>query len=283
VINIDLAAVIRDEPAANLLLQSFDGLYIKEISGWAEQEQVTLKGEVRFPGTYPIKRGETLRSVIERAGGLTDLAFPQGSVFLRQELREREQQQLDRLAERMQSDLISMSLMAARASQAGAAQAYTVGQSLLTQLKAARAVGRLIIDLPAALAAAPGSANDIALRSGDELVIPKRSQEVTVLGEVQNTTSHLYQNRLDRDDYIALSGGLTAQADHSKIYVVRANGSVVANSSHWWRSDVSVDIHSGDAIVVPLDTQRIPALPLWTSVTTILYNIAIAVAAVHSL
>jgi len=101
---------------------------------------------------------------------------------------------------------------------------------------------------------------------------------------VQSVTSHLYNAHLGRDDYIALSGGVTQRADRSKIYVVRADGSVIANSgNHWFEHSSNVKIRPGDTIVVPLDTEHIPALPFWTAVTTILYNVAIAVAAVHAL
>jgi polysaccharide export outer membrane protein len=104
------------------------------------------------------------------------------------------------------------------------------------------------------------------------------------LGEVQNTTSLLYNPRWSRDDYIAQGGGMTRRADGHQIYVVRANGSVVASGgSGWFRRSGSVDIKPGDTIVVPLDVEHLPPLPLWTAVTTILYNVAIAVAAVHSL
>ena len=141
-VEIDLARVLMGDKEADVALQPFDFLNIKEIPEWTAQEKVTLKGEVRFPGEYPIKRGETLGSLLRRAGGLTDLAFPEGSVFTRKELREREQKQLDLLAERLQSDIATMSLSAAAANQQGAAQASSVGQVLLSQLKTAKAVGR---------------------------------------------------------------------------------------------------------------------------------------------
>jgi protein involved in polysaccharide export with SLBB domain len=283
VIPVDLAAVLRGDPSADIPLQPYDGLFIKEISGWSEQEQVTLSGEVRFPGNYPIKRGETLKSVIDRAGGLTDLAFVEGGVFTREELQKREQKEIDRLTDQMQNQLAESSLMLSRAGQVGAAQTLSVGQTLLVQLRSAKAVGRLVIDLPAALGATKGSADDIVLKGGDQLIIPKRSQEVTVIGEVQNVTSHLYHPGLTRDEYIGLSGGATRMADQSRTYVVRADGTVVAGANRWRRAGSAAGIHPGDTIVVPLDTERMPALPLWQSVTTILYNIAIAVAAVHSL
>ncbi len=282
-IEIDLAAALDGDPSANLPLQSFDVLLVKETPEWREQEVVKIEGEVRFPGEYPIRRGESLRSVLERAGGLTSLASPRGAVFTRAGLREREQLQMDRLADRLQTDLATAALQSANANQAGAGTALSVGQSLLAQLRTAKAVGRLVIDLPAAIAATPGSDADIALRGGDRLIIPKERQEVTVLGEVQNPTSHFYRAELSRDDYIELSGGATRKADDKQIYVVRADGSVVARASNRWFSRGSnVRMEAGDTVVVPLDTERLPALPLWQAVTQILYNVAISVAAINS-
>jgi protein involved in polysaccharide export with SLBB domain len=282
-LEVDLAAVLRGDESADLVLQPFDFLNIKEVPEWSGQERVTLTGEVRFPGLYPIQRGETLHSVLERAGGLTALAFPSGSVFTRRELQLREQEQIDRLAERLQGDLASAALRAAAANQGQAGQALTVGQSLLTQLKSAKAVGRLVIDLNAVLESPVGSPSDVVLREGDQLIIPKQKQEVTVIGEVQNTTSHFYRPDLARDDYIGLSGGATRKADRGRIYIVRADGSVISSeNAGWFRRSGQVAMRPGDTIVVPLDTERLPALPMWQAVTGILYNLAIAVAAVNS-
>lgn len=280
-INIDLAAVRRGDAKADIALQPFDLLNIKEIPEWSGLEQVTLKGEVKFPGTYSIKRGETLRSVLNRAGGLTPLAFPSGSVFTRKELREREQEQLDRLADRLQSDLATSALRASQTAQNQAGQALAVGQSLLTQLRTTKSVGRLVIDLDRIETQPAGSPGDVSMQDGDQLIVPKIKQEVTVLGEVQNSTSHLYRAQLTRDDYVSLSGGTTRKADRSRIYVVHANGSVEAGEgTGWFRRASAATIKPGDTIVVPLDTERIPPLPLWQAVTQILYNIAIAAAAV---
>lgn len=282
-VEVDLAAVLAGDANADLALQPFDFLNIKEVPEWSEQESVTLAGEVRFPGTYPIRRGETLKSVLDRAGGLTSLAFPSGAVFTRADLQQREQEQIDRLAERLQSDLASSALQASQANQEGSAQALAVGQGLLQQLKGSKAVGRLVIDLGQVLATRVGSADDVVLRNGDRLVIPKVKQEVTVIGEVQNTTSHLYRANLTRDDYIGLSGGLTRKADRGRIYIVRADGSVVSSeNSGWFRRGAMVAVKPGDTIVAPLDTERLPPLPLWQAVTGILYNVAISVAAINS-
>ena len=163
-----------------------------------------------------------------------------------------------------------------------AGQALTVGQSLLANLRELKPVGRLVIDLNRSMQAAPGSEQDIVLKDGDRLLVPRVMQEVTVIGEVQSATSHLYRADLSRNDYIGMSGGLTPRADDDRIYVVRADGSVVTRSGNSWFSGGSVEIKTGDTIVAPLDTERMRPLPLWTGVTTIIYNLAIAALAVNS-
>jgi protein involved in polysaccharide export with SLBB domain len=283
-VQVDLAAILRGDASADLVLQPFDVLTIKELPEWSTRESVTLRGEVRFPGTYPIRRGETLRSVIERAGGLSTLAFTRGAVFTREELRQRETQQAKDLSQRLRRDLAAVAIQTSQASQSGdAAQSALAAQSLLAQLEDTQSIGRLVINLDGVLARGIGSRDDIILRNGDELVVPKIKQEVAVIGEVQNSTAHLYRSGLTRDDYLELSGGLTSRADGKRAYVVRADGSVVAGKGGWFGGKADVVIQPGDTIVVPLDTERLPPLPLWQAVTGILYNAAVALAAISSL
>lgn len=282
-VEIDLAKAVSGDPSANLELKPFDYLVIKELPLWGSQEYVEVKGEVRFPGRYPIQRGETLHSVVERAGGLTEFAFVEGAVFTRESLKERETEQIENLTKRMKSDLAQVSLMTAQEGRGDAAQALAVGNQLLTDLKNTEPVGRLVIDLNGSMQAKPGSSADVILKNGDELMVPRVTQEVTVLGEVQSPTSHLFADGLSRNEYVQLSGGTTQRADKSRIYVVRANGSVVgAGGGAWFNTGGGVDIKPGDTIVVPLDAERMRPLPLWTAVTTIIYNLAVAVAAVNS-
>jgi polysaccharide biosynthesis/export protein len=281
-IKIDLASVLRGDSAADVTLEPFDTLSIKQVEAWTEGGTITLRGQVKFPGVYSIRPGETLKSIMVRAGGLTNYAFAEGSVFTRTELREREQKELDMLAGRMQNDIAFVALQGSVANQQAAASAVSIGQALLAQLRQAKAVGRLVIDLPHMLHAPPGSPYDVIVRDGDELIVPKFQQEVTVIGEVQTVTSHLYRPGLSRDAYIQMSGGETVRADRGRVYVVRADGSVVTGAgSGWFRKSGSVNIEPGDTIVVPLNAEHMPALPLWQAVTQILYNVAIAVLAVH--
>jgi protein involved in polysaccharide export with SLBB domain len=283
VIDIDLASVLTGDAVADVPLQPFDYLVIRETPEWSGQEAITIVGEVRFPGTYPIRRGETLRSVIERAGGLTDLAFAEGSVFTRRELREREQKQLDVLEERLRRELATLSLQQAQAGQQAASQAIAAGQGLLSDLESTKAFGRLVIELDRLVAADVGSVHDVILRDADELVVPRRTQEVTVIGEVQSATSHLYEAGLTPEAYVVRSGGYTQRADEGRVFVIRANGQVDAGAgTGWFRRSGGRDVRPGDTVVVPLDAQQVRPLTLWTSVTQILYNLAVAVAAVGS-
>lgn len=282
-IEIDLRAALSGDPQADIPLRPFDQVVIKEVPLWSSIEVVEIRGEVRFPGRYPIQRGETLSSLIRRAGGLTDFAFSEGAVFTRRELQEREAKQLELLANRMQADVAQLSLHAAQEGSRDASEALSVGQSLLNALKATRPVGRLVINVDRSMSAAPGSEHDVVLKDGDRLIVPRITQEVTVIGEVQSATSHLYSPQRTRDEYIAMSGGLTARADRDRIYVVRANGSVETRSRNSWFGADAVDIRPGDTIVVPLDTERMRPLPFWQAVTQIIYNLTIPLAAIDAI
>jgi len=201
-LQIDLASLLRGDLSADLTLQPFDTLTVKELPEWGSRDSVVLRGEVRFPGIYPIRRGETLRSVLERAGGLTGLAFVRGAVFTREETRRRQVQQTRELMDRMRRDLATTAIQMSQGTQVGDKnQSVVAAMSLIDQLEDARPIGRLVIDLDGVVAKQIGSRDDIILRDGDELSVPKIKQEVTVIGEVQNAISHLYRSSLSREEY----------------------------------------------------------------------------------
>ncbi len=291
-ISVNLAAIWRGEAGADLQLMPYDILVVKPVAMWTEPGTIELAGEVRFPGKYPIHQGETLHSVLQRAGGFTNIAFTEGAVFLREELKKREKDQIELLANRMQSDLAALSLEAVASSAAtpnatsntgNAGQGLVVGQQLLGQLRDTKPVGRLVIDVSRVMQGPVGAPGDVILKDGDKLLVPKTTQEVTILGEVQSPTSHVFRAGLTRDDYIAKSGGATQKADRKRIYIVRANGDVISGDrAGWFRRSQSTPIRPGDTIVVPLDTERVRSLPVWQAVTTIIYNLAVALLAVRS-
>ncbi|NND55479.1 MAG: hypothetical protein HKN56_10990 [Gammaproteobacteria bacterium] len=278
--NINVADVLAGDLEQDMLIAPSDFLTVRRMQDWSNEITVTLEGEVRYPGTYTVRNDETLLSVIERAGGLTDQAFPEGSVFLREDLRDREEQQILSLRERLRSDIAAISLQAAGSTQdVSVVEAQSAGTALLSALNSVDPTGRLVIDLPGLL---KGNAetDDVLLEDGDELLIPKQTQAVTVIGEVQFSTSHLFVPGLKRNGYISRSGGLTPNAAKKGIYIVRANGAVIA-SGRWGSGSARVE--PGDTIVVPLDTQKGFRLQSWASITSIIYNAAIAVAAINGI
>lgn len=258
-------------------LQPEDRINIRQLPEWTPEETIELTGEVMFPGRYTIRRGETLSQVLQRAGGLTDQAYPQGAIFTRKELQSLEQQRLRELKERLERDIA-----AANIEQQDDKEKVDVqdAQQLLKNIENLKPLGRMVIDLPAILANT--QQQDVRIVDGDSLHVPRYKQSVTVVGEVQYPTSHLFQSKLTVQDYIDRSGGTNIKADKSRVYVVKANGRVFLPQKSSWFSRDMVEVEPGDTVVVPLDADRIKSLTLWTSVSQVFYQIALGAAAVAS-
>lgn len=274
--SIDVAAVLKNDSAKDTTLQPYDQLVIRRIPKWDEEGVIELAGEVRFPGKYPIARDEKLSSVIQRAGGLTEEAYPKGAIFLRESVRQHEQQDLERLAAQLERDI---ALVSAEGPEIGVKKASAVaeGQTLLRQLRTTQATGRMVIRLDKIVARED---HDVIARAGDRLYVPKQPQEVTVLGEVHYPTSHLFESDLSLNNYIDRSGGVTERGNKSAIYVVRADGSVKVTGG-WFHPNP--DPEPGDTIVVPLKVERVSSLKLFTDVTTAVFQLAVTAAAIHAI
>lgn len=264
----------------SVALQSRDRILIKSIPDFATTSTIELKGEVRYPGEYTFRDGETLRQVIERAGGLTENAFPTGAVFTRAKLRQLEAQRLREAKERLQGDLLGVQLEGDGFGGQSGDRVQQV-ESLLEDVQSSRAVGRMVVDLSAVLN--DDDYQSIRLQDGDTLTVPKIPQAVTVFGEVQFPTSHLHQAGLTVDDYLERSGGPTRQADESRVYVVKADGSVTLPEKSRWFGTRSQQLEPGDTIIMPIDVDRLNQLELWTNVSQIVYQMALGAAAVGNL
>lgn len=257
-------------------LTPFDELNIKITPDYREEVYVEVKGEVRFPGRYKVSRGETLTQLIDRVGGFTQFAHPKATVFSRKSLREHEQKKLEELQSRLRQDIAISELEDANIGKTADVSSAT---SLLQILDTTEATGRLVIDIDSMLT---GETVDIILKAGDRLIVPSFRQEVTVVGEVQVATSHLYNPNFEYEDYIDRSGGEKDTANDDAIYIVKADGSVILPNESSWLTHKATDIEPGDTIVVPLDTARVDSLELWTKVSQIVYQLAIGAAAVNS-
>jgi len=257
-----------------------DVLSVKKIPSWQEDRVVTLSGEVKFPGDYAIRKNEKIGEVIKRAGGLTSNSFSKGAIFRRNSLIEREEEQKEKLVQQLESDIATLSLSPTSGN--SSQKANSVAESLLKRLSNSRAVGRLVIDLDSQIAGSKSS--QITLRDGDKLHVPIIPEEVSILGEVQFPTSHLFQSDFSVDQYIKLSGGFTQNADEKRIFVVKSNGAVLTKGGNGWFSGNQNQnkIQAGDVIVVPINLQKGKWLETLTSSTQIVYQLAVTAAAVNS-
>lgn len=240
--------------------------------------RVEIKGEVMFPGVYTVKRGEMLSSLIEKAGGLTKYAHADGAVFTRLALKEKEKNNLKDLAEELRKQLAAKRITTNNIAVATGDVDYSELQEVMEDLSTTEAVGRMVIDLPNLLTGAPGA--DIELIRGDVLAIPPMSQTVSVVGEVFLPTSHRYNAGLTVQEYLARSGGIKQLGDEDSVFVVQANGAVIKPTDDFWFSGDATTLKPGDTIVVPLDASPIDDLTLWTSITQIMGQIGLAIAAV---
>ncbi|RHW76027.1 SLBB domain-containing protein [Colwellia sp. RSH04] len=275
-IDINLGDALKQEFTANIKLSSKDRLNIHKIPAWSENHVVELRGEFVFPGKYTIRRGESLSDLIEKAGGFTTFAHQEGSVFTRVQLRELEQQNLLKLTSDLRVEMASKSL-----SDTDYSQSYSEVQKMLADMAKVQPVGRLVVNLPKIV---KDNSYDILLEDGDILYVPTKKSSINVIGQVQVTSSHIYDDNLSAEDYLAKSGGTKKRADTDRIYIISANGSIkMMENANWFTSDVSSNMKPGDTIVVPLDAEYMNNLSLWTSATTIMYNTAVAIAAISGI
>ena len=275
---IDLKFDSSGKVMTRALLQSRDILTVREIPDWNREDKISVRGAVLFPGTYVISPGETISSVIERAGGLTDLAFPEGAIFNRVVIARREAERAQAFAADIRQTYASR-LLTEETTSTGLQEVLLITE----QLDTFEGQGRLLIDLPAALSG--NAESDYEVEDGDELIIPRSSETVSVVGEVRQPGTHIFQAGLSMEDYISLSAGVTKRSDQSAIYIVRANGSVMTIDSSWWRfSEAGMQtLRPGDSIVVPVDSQHKESLAQWREVTQIIYQGMVSVAAIARL
>jgi protein involved in polysaccharide export with SLBB domain len=288
-IPVKLAAAMNGDPSANASLSNGDVLTIRQTSGWENLgASVKIRGEVAHPGTYGIRPGDSLATVLAKAGGFTTEAFAFGTVLTRTEVRDIELKAHDEMVARVQAEETQLKALPdgdpdqKKAKLAAIAETETT----LSQLQATLPVGRVVIQSSPDLKSFEKSAANTPLRKGDVIVVPKKSSYVLVNGQVYNATAVGYVSGRSAKWYLGQAGGLTQLADKKAVFVVRANGSVFAakNNGGMWSGDpMSAVLLPGDSIVVPEKPPKV-AVRNWAPViqtAQIATSVALAVAYIH--
>jgi protein involved in polysaccharide export with SLBB domain len=217
---------------------------------------VRVGGEINAPGVYRVNPGETLRDLVKRAGGLTSHSYLYGSVFTRVSARQAQEKQIQQSTEQMQRELISKYASATpQAGQTGADQQAQLAmqQAALARLNSIKPTGRVVLDMK------PGAETfadmpDLPLEDGDTFYIPPRLSTVQVAGAVYNANALRYEPGKRLIAYLNDAGGATREADQKRIFVIRADGTVISRqsrNSHFGGDFAKLRLLPGDAIVVP--------------------------------
>jgi protein involved in polysaccharide export with SLBB domain len=253
--------VLEGDEHNNLLLEPGDIVTIFSQNDLAvplekRSKFVHLEGEFLAAGVYRAEPGETVRHLVERAGGLTGNAYLYGAEFTRESVRIGQQKGLDQMIENLEEDLTRNALAPSGLTPEAIAdnrEKLEAQRQLIDKLRAVRAAGRVVLDFK------PDSSGvtdlpDIALEDGDRLVVPYRPSTVATLGAVYNKNSFLYRREARVEDYLRRAGGPTREADTNRMFVIRADGSILSKQSVkglWNGNFASLRLMPGDAIVVP--------------------------------
>jgi len=259
---------------------------------------VRIEGEVNTPGVYQMTAGDTLQSLLAKAGGSTSNAYLFGTGFYREEVRKEQQQNLQRAADRLENQVRSeqsaqMANAAAKSpTDAAAATAQFEAQRRIAEERIARfrrmqSTGRIAFGLEPSersFARLP----QVTLQNGDRLVIPAKPAFVHVFGSVNVEASPLWRPNSRVKDYLKLAG-TTSDADVDNTFVLRVDGTVVSADSQGWLFGKigGMEVMPGDTIVVPEKFDKTTAWSRFTQGarewTQILANFGLGAAAFKTL
>jgi len=255
---IHLSSALADNPRSDPLLRNGDVLTIRQVAGWNDLgATIEIKGEVKHPGSYGIQPGEKLSAVIEQAGGFTPQAYPYGAILERKDVRQVEMKSYEELVARVrqsQNELQTrMSTTSDRNQKLSEEAGYLQWQSTLETLVDNPPLGRVVIQISPAIRRWAGSSQDIEVRTGDVLIVPKRPSSVMVQGQVYDPTAVAFRPGKSAKWYLGQAGGATTTANKKAIFVIRADGSVVGSEgfSLWKGNALAATLYPGDTVVVP--------------------------------
>lgn len=289
-LQVSLPSLTTGNPTEDIPLRSGDVLAIRQVPGWSDiGASLKISGEVVHPSTYGIEPGERLSTALERAGGFTKEAYPYGAVFMRKEVRDMETKTQMELVSRLKAEREQLKdLPEGNNDQINAKRnALAQTDSTLNQLTSNPPIGRVVIHISGDIKQWKGTPADITLRDGDALMVPKKSSVVVVNGQVFNPTAINAQSSHSAKWYLSQAGGLTPIADRKGVFVIRADGSVLAarnNGGGWWLGDpMNATLRPGDTVIVPEKTPKVGGTNWMTVLQSaqMASSIALAVAYIH--
>ena len=301
-LGINVTEAMDGKESANILLRPNDGLSIKTVPGLRPLRRVTVVGEVQHPGTYTVIPGERLSDLLRRAGGFSDDAYLPAVQFYRESVRKLQQERIEESLRRLELEMETAAQRFTAESAALGDDTVNVEQEeervsrLISTIRSTQAKGRTVIRVASA-DELEGTPHDVELVDGDRLVVPRRPDEVNVVGAVFNQTALLYQDGLRVRDYLHECGGPTETAEMEFAYVIRADGSTdsaqSARRNYRWDGDrgrysrgnfLGAELYPGDTVVVPYDVKpHVSSLGLAKTVTQILFQAALATGVVVAL
>ena len=289
-LQISLNSILNGNATEDVPLRAGDVLAIRQVPGWKDiGASIRVSGEVVHPSTYGIQPGERLSSVLERAGGYTKNAYPYGVVLMRRDVRDIELKSQMELISRIRAEKAVLKTLPEGDTDQRNIKLTALSQTdaTLAELQTHEPVGRVVVHIQKDISKWKNTSADIPVVNGDVLVIPKNPHTVLVTGQVFNPTAVSLQGSRSARWYLSQAGGLTPLADRKGIFVIRADGSVVAaknNNSGWFSGDpLGASLRPGDTIVVP---ERAPKVggPNFTTVmqaAQLATSVALAVAYIH--
>lgn len=265
---VSLAKAMSGDPGSNEVLNNGDVLSIRQVPGWEDLgASIVVRGEVVHPGTYGIKPGERLSSVLARAGGFSPNAYPYGAVLVRREVQKLEMRSYAELVQRVREQQTNLQLTATSTTdpdqKLSAESALTQWQTTLDNLVSSPPTGRVTIQVSQDVKAWANTSRDITVRAGDILAVPKRPSYVLVQGQVYGPTAVSYRPGKSARWYLTQAGGTTNMANKRATFVIRANGTVISNHSAGWVTgdSLGVSLQPGDMVVVP--EKALGGPPIW--------------------
>ena len=263
-----LADALSGDPDKNGTLNNGDVLSIRQRPGWDDLgASISLRGEVVHPGSYGIRPGERLSSVLLRAGGFAPGAYPYGTILLRSDVRRLEQRSYGELVQRIRAQQATLKLTSTSATdpdqKVSAESGLVQWQTALDNLVNSPPTGRVTIQVSLNMKNWVNTPRDVTVRAGDILIVPKRPSFVLVQGQVYGPTAVAYRPGKSAKWYLMQAGGPTNMANKRAIFVIRADGTVLGKSGSYWITGdgLSVALQPGDLIVVPEKVLGGP--PIW--------------------